>query len=268
VLFVFVSGHGSEITGTFDELQALMGVDPDNVVQFNWEWTALAAHVEATRQTEVDEAAHGLEAFIGGLSESADTIYLVGHSKGGVAITQMLAWWDAFPYRVQPAVVGATLLDPPISSGPLGFLQSIGHYFGFASDGKFGPVQCHSGECRDRREHLGDSSGVEVLVIRNPDAGVTSFNDHPKGLRVYDLDDGKGPATERILGAGNVMDRIAEAHNSPLSAPQVAECILLESWRLGSCTWPEPLPPRPARPYRKPRRPLFGSGKGVHPVVK
>jgi hypothetical protein len=268
VTFVFVSGHGSDATGTFETLQDLMGAEPANVVQFNWEWTALASYVEATKQAEVDEAAHALEAFLGGLARSSDRVYLVGHSKGAVTITQMLAWWDAYPSRAQPSVVGAALLDPPISRGSLGFLQSIGHYFGFASDGKFEPVQCLAGECRDRREYLGRGAGVGVFVVRNLDAAVTNFHDEPDGLRVYDLDDGGGPATDRILGAGNVFDRIGEAHSSPLTARQVADCIVAESWRLGSCVWPAPAPDRPRPQARRRRRPIFGQGRPAHQSVR
>jgi hypothetical protein len=268
VTLVFVSGYGSDIDGTFEHLQELMGADPANVVQFNWEWTALASHAEATRQAEVDDAAHSLEAFIGGLARSTDKVYLVGHSKGAVAITQMLVWWDAYPARVQPVVVGAALLDPPIADGPLGILQGIGHYFGIPSDGKFDPVQCLVDGCRDRREHLGHGAGVSVVVVRNLDASVTSFHDEPVGLRVFDLDDGRGPATDRIFGAGNVIDRISEAHSSPLHSSVVADCIVAESWRLGSCVWPVPaaLPPRPQE-YRR-RRALFGRGGSTPQSVK
>jgi hypothetical protein len=268
VVFVFVSGHGSHSTGTFETLQALMGIGSGNVAHFNWEWTALASYVEATKQAEVDEAAHALEAFLGGLARSSDSIYLVGHSKGAVTITQMLAWWDAYPTRAQPSVIGAALLDPPISRGSLGFLQSIGHYFGIASDGKFEPVQCLAGECRDRREHLGETAGVGVFVVRNPDAGVTSFRDEPAGLRVYDLDDGGGPATDRILGAGNVFDRIGEAHSSPLKAGLVADCIAAESWRLGSCVWPVPPPVRTRQQARRRRYPIFGRGGPTNQSVR
>src|SRR3989304_4744855 len=34
--------------------------------------------------------------------------------------------------------------------------------------------------CRDARDHLGEASGVEVIVVRNPRAGLTSFGDHPE----------------------------------------------------------------------------------------
>jgi hypothetical protein len=266
--FVFVSGHGSEAVGTFETLQELMRVEPANVAAFNWEWTAVASHVEATKQTEVDEAAHALEAFIGGLARHGGSIYLVGHSKGAVTITQMLAWWDAYPSRVQSSVVGAALLDPPISGGPLGILQTLGHHLGLASDGKFGPMQCLAGECRDRREHLGVGSGVSVFVVRNPDAVVTNFHDNPEGLRVYDLDDGGGSATDRILGLDNPLPRVSEAHSSPLVAPVVAECIVAESWRLGSCEWPKPSRPPVVRTRRRARRPFLGFGGASNHSVR
>lgn len=266
--FVFVSGHGSEATGTFEELQELMQVDTANVAAFNWEWTAVASHVEATKQTEVDEAAHALEAFIGGLARHGGPIYLVGHSKGAVTITQMLAWWDAYPSRVQPSVVGAALLDPPISGGPLGILQTLGHHLGLASDGKFTPTQCLAGECRDRREHLGVASGVSVFVVRNPDAVVTNFHDNPDGLRVFDLDDGGRSATDRILGLDNPLPRVSEAHSSPLAARVVADCIVAESWRLGSCRWPTPSRPRPVRTRRRGRRLIYGFAAAANHSVR
>ena len=44
----------------------------------------------------------------------------------------------------------------------------------------------------------GEKSGVEVVIVRNPDAGFTNFRDRPDGVRVYDLDDGGGGMLESL----------------------------------------------------------------------
>jgi hypothetical protein len=139
------------------------------------------------------------------------------------------------------AVVGATILDPPISRGPLGLLQSLGWLHGdTADDGLFDPVRCGWSGCRDLRDGLGERSGVEVVIVRNPDAVFTNFRDRPDGVRVYDLDDGGGSMLGRFPSLAGMWKRMGEAHESVLHDDTVADCIAAEARRTGSCVWPTP----------------------------
>lgn len=138
-------------------------------------------------------------------------------------------------------MVGAAILDPPIAAGPLGLLQSIGWLHGdTADDGLFDPVRCGWTGCRDIRDGLGERSGVEVVVVRNPDAGFTNFWGRPDDLRIYDLDDGGGSMFGRFPDLVGMWQRMGEAHNSVLHNDTVADCIASEAQVVGSCHWPEP----------------------------
>ncbi|MBT8214198.1 MAG: hypothetical protein KJP12_03160 [Acidimicrobiia bacterium] len=253
---VFVTGHGNE-PGDFDALRAQMGLAAEDVVVFDWRAAVLDAdHAAASERSSVAEAAGDLHAFLQGAATSGRPIYLVGFSKGAASIAELLSWWDQDESMRIANVYGASLLDPPIADGVTGWMQRVGFWVGPIPDnGGFDPHRCDGLGCRDVRAHLGEPSGVDVLVIRNPDAWVTSFRDRPPGLRIYDLsDDGGGHVLDELLGPVDVsrpwildvpmriwrsVERVAEAHNSVLEHPEVAECLAAEIRRPGDCdeTW-------------------------------
>ncbi len=240
VLVVFVPGFGSAPTGTFDDLIGGIGVPADQVREFDWRWVvAGAGHEAASRRGEIDNAADVLEAYLAGLSADDRGIYLIGHSKGGATIAELMARWDADPERAITGVYGAALLDPPLSGGLLGELQRVGKWLPFLpNNGGYDPHECGWLTCRDTRRNLGREAGVDVLVIRNQDAVVTSFGDEPAGLRIYDLDDdGEPSALRRVVTRGSVLGRISSAHDSPLHHPEVAACLRNELHAVGTCRW-------------------------------
>ncbi|MFQ5555868.1 MAG: hypothetical protein ACE5GC_10935 [Acidimicrobiia bacterium] len=238
VLLVVVPGFDSPAHGTFDELARRIGIPADRVMEFDWRWVeADHDHVGASRRGASDDAADVLEGYLGGLAATGSRMYLVGHSKGGTAIAEMISRWDDAPERAVDGVIGAALLEPPMARGLLGRAQRH-RWWVLPNNGGFDPIECGWLSCRDRREGLGDAAGVDVLVVRNPDAGVTSFRDHPDDLRVYDLeDDGGQPAMVRVFTEGSVLGRIVEAHDAPLHHPAVAACISAELHTLGTCEW-------------------------------
>jgi hypothetical protein len=80
---------------------------------------------------------------------------------------------------------------------------------------------------------------VEVLVVRNPKAGITNFGDVPDGLRVYDApDDGPGFLAALLTNPFGIVGRVQKAHESVLSDGRVAECITAEINRPGTCDLP------------------------------
>ncbi|MEA3509793.1 MAG: hypothetical protein U9R51_00005 [Actinomycetota bacterium] len=238
-LFVYVPGHGGDPDG-FDDLAGRIGVDPTDVRVFDYRWAwASSDAVGASRWAPTGDAADALGAYLAALGTDGRPIYLVGHSKGGAVITEVVGRWDAHPDTGVDAVVGATILDPPIAGGPLGLLQSIGWlHGGTADDGLFDPVRCGWNGCVDIRNGLGERSGVEVVIVRNPDAGFTNFWGRPDDVRVYDLDDGGGSMFERFPDVLGMWQRMGEAHNSVLHSDTVAECIASEARAGGSCEWP------------------------------
>jgi len=239
IRIVFVPGHGSEATGTFDDLMDRLGVANEgdlDVVEFDYRTVYPAdSHADASRHVSIDDLADGLAAMLTAMALApGGPIYLVGHSKGAVAISELLARWDRRPALAVDAVAGAALLDPPISGGLLGAGQSFGSYFlpAIPNDGGYSPHHCDGlFDCRDTRHHLGDKSGVEVTVFRNPDALVTNFTDDPLGLRVLDVRD---PRAESSLS----ISAIGTAHSFPLHSAAVAACIADEMRAPGSCNWP------------------------------
>jgi len=240
-LYVYVPGHGGDPDG-FDDLAGRIGLGPSDirVFDYRWAWPSSDA-VEASRHAPAAHAADALSSYLAALGASGRPIYLVGHSKGGAVITEVIGRWDEHPSTGVDAVVGATILDPPISKGPLGLLQSLGWLHGeTADDGLFNPVRCRWNGCRDIRDGLGERSGVEVVIVRNPDAALTNFRDRPDRVRVYDLDDGGGSMFERFPNLIGMWQRMGEAHNSVLHSDTVADCIAAEAQTTGSCEWPKP----------------------------
>lgn len=242
-LFVYVPGHGGDPDG-FEDLAHRIGVEPTDVRVFDYRWAwASTDPVGASHWAPTASAADALGAYLAALDSDGRPIYLVGHSKGGAVITEVVARWDARPETGVDNVVGATILDPPIATGPLGLLQSMGWFHGgTADDGLFDPVKCGWTGCRDVRNGLGERSGVEVVIVRNPDAVFTSFWGRPNDVRVYDLDDGGGSMLRRFPDVVGMWQRMGEAHSSVLHSDTVADCIASEARAGGSCDWPSPTP--------------------------
>lgn len=240
---VFVPGHGQPHGSVaFSDLIALMEIEDDSIRHFDYRWVDVGSNAaEASRDVFVDEAATALNAYLGGVAGDGRPIYLVGFSKGGATVAELIADWDDGRWGPSGWIEGAALLDPPIARGAHGWLQSIGRFWGsLPDDGGYDPVECGllGLICSDRRDYLGRASGIDVIVIRNPKAAVTSFGDHPRGLRVYDAAD-RGPTIWGQIARNpfGLPGRIAEAHNAVLADRAVAECIVAEI-RAGRCDLP------------------------------
>ncbi|MEN8233309.1 MAG: hypothetical protein ABFR89_00115 [Actinomycetota bacterium] len=240
-LFVYVPGHGGDPAG-FDDLAGRAGIAQSDIRVFDYRWAWPDGDpIEASRRAPTEDAADALGAYLAALGADGRPIYLVGHSKGGAVITEVVSRWDDHPVIAVESVVGAAILDPPIATGPLGVLQSIGWFHGdTADDGLFEPVRCGWTGCTDIRDHLGERSGVEVVIVRNPDAGFTNFHDLPSGVRVLDFDDGGGSLLSRFPNPIAMWIRMGEAHNSVMHSDVVADCIAAEARSAGTCEWPEP----------------------------
>lgn len=236
---VVIPGFGSPRKGTFDQLLVQAGISDERVHRFDWRWvTGDRDHATAARWAHTGRAADTLESFLRRVADPTKGIYLLGHSKGGALIAELIARWDEDPARSVRAVTGAMLLDPPIASGELGRLQRVGVSLGMPNNGGYDPVDCGWIRCQDTRQGLGVAAGIDVVVIRNPDAVVTSFTDEPPGLRILDLeDDGGGPALDKVWERGSVLGRVAEAHHSPLVHTAVAACLRAELEGGDSCAW-------------------------------
>lgn len=240
-LVVFVPGHGQgpgeEVFGQFVES---MGLDPDDARYFDYRWVTgdTDAH-RASMQAPLHPTTASLNAYLAGVADGDRPVWLVGFSKGGTAVAELIGAWDDGRFGPEANVAGAMLLDPPMATGMLGTLQSVGRWVGpVPDDGGYDPVDCSFlwFGCRDARAHLGDESGVEVIVVRNPRAGVTSFGDRPPGLRVVDApDDGPGPWGQVFTNPFRLFSRLSEAHESVLSDPAVARCLVAEMWKPGTC---------------------------------
>ena len=239
-LVVFVPGHGTPGPETFLDLADRMDLEPDDYRVFDYRWAVETTdNVHASQAASIDDTADALNAYVAGLADGERDLYLVGFSKGGAGIAEMVSRWDDGAPNPVDGVIGATLLEPPISGGFQGAVQSLGRFVGpIPDDGGYSPYECDwSGlRCADNRDYLGEGSGVEVLVLRNPRAGVTSFDDRPEGLRVYDVpDEGRGPLASLFHNPFSYFSRVAEAHNAVLHDQRVADCIRAEMTELGSC---------------------------------
>jgi len=238
-LFVVVHGNGGSAED-FDTLLEQLGVDPLDAVAFDWRTvTAAPTSADASRVASTEVAAKELDELIRELALDNANIYTLHHSKGGAAGVAMIAALDDGTRPLIDGYRGAALLDPAIAADWLGKTQRFGGVSQSIPDnGGFDPVACTSEGCRDRRENLGEASGVEVIAIRNPDALVTNFWDRPEGLRVYDLvDDGRPSAALLWNNPWAVAGRVSEAHGSVLVHWIVADCISAEVARAGSCIW-------------------------------
>jgi hypothetical protein len=255
-IVVFVPGHGQgHGSSVFADLVRNMELDPASSRYFDYR---LAGGIPDPRRASagvpIDAAATALNGYIAGVAEEGRSIYLVGFSKGGATIAELIADWDDGLWGAHDAVIGAALLDPPLASGPHGWLQSLGRHLGpVADDGGYTPVRCRFLRfgCEDRRAGLGAQAGVEVVVVRNPKAGITSFADRPPGLRIYDAPD-DGPTILGQLGRNPMAlpARVAQAHESVIHDRSVAACIVAEM-RSDRCD----LPPRSSTPKPSVRRP-------------
>lgn len=241
-LVVFVSGHGSpSAPGVFAHLVEMMGIDPTRARYFDYRWAGGGTdHDRASEQASIDETADALDGYLAGLADSGQSLYLVGFSKGGTGIAELVARWDRGEPGAAEAVQGATLLDPPMASGIHGFLQSLGTAWGpIPDDGGYNPVSCSAQGCTDTRRHLGEASGVDLLVVRNPQAGITNFADVPEGLRVYEASDGGSGFVETLFTRPwDLVGRVTEAHFSVLHDARVADCIVAEMEQVGTCSLP------------------------------
>ncbi len=252
-IIVFVPGHGQfHGSRAFADLIDLMDLEDDAVRHFDYRWVDGGDDAgRASRDVFVDDAATALNAYLAGVAGDGRPIYLVGFSKGGATIAELIADWDDGRWGPAAHIEGAALLDPPIARGTHGWLQSIGRFWGpMPDDGGYDPIDCSflGFNCSDRRDYLGRESGVDVIVIRNPKAGVTSFGDHPRGLRVYEAAD-RGPTIwgQLVRNPFGLPGRISQAHNAVLADRAVADCIVAEV-RAGVCDLPQPdrHPPLPS----------------------
>ncbi|MEN8239123.1 MAG: hypothetical protein ABFR53_07980, partial [Actinomycetota bacterium] len=238
-LFVLVHGNGGSAED-FDPLLEQLSVESFSVVSFDWRTASEAAtSTEASKVASTEVAAAQLDELVRELSKDHGNIYTLHHSKGGAAGVAMIAALDDGTRSEIDGYRGAALLDPAIAAGPLGAVQRFGGISTHLADnGGFDPVACTSDGCRDRREHLGEASGVEVIAIRNPDAVFTNFRDQPDGLRVFDLvDDGKPSALWFWSSPWLFARRASDAHGSVLEHWAVADCISAEVASSGGCVW-------------------------------
>lgn len=245
-LVVFVPGHGhGPGEEAYRDFIELTGLDPAAVRHFDYRW--VTGGDDARRASTLAPTPHtalALNAYVSGVAAGEHPVWLVGFSKGGAAVAELVEYWDRGILETPGGVRGAMLLDPPMARGLLGKLQSVGRVVGpIPDDGGYDPVDCVflGLGCRDHRAYLGAQSGVEVLVVRNPRAAVTSFGDLPPGLRVIDApDDGPGPWGQVLRNPLRLFGRISEAHDSVLSDPDVARCLVQEMWEPESCTLGQP----------------------------
>jgi len=229
---VFIGGYDSDVDGTFDEIVAALGLHSDQIHSFDYRWVQPTdSHSVATKGASNEDIVDGLHGFLAGLAAGGRPIYLVGFSKGGAGIAGLLRRWDKHPSQAVEAVIGAAMLDPPISKGFVGWLQGPGLDF-VPNDGGYRPMDCDVVgffACTDSRAHLGTTAGVEVVAFRNSHTNITNFRDNPAGLRVYDV------AMPEPPGGGFAYT--AQAHSDVLLSSAVAACLVDEMNRPGSCRW-------------------------------
>jgi hypothetical protein len=243
VVVVFVPGYGSASSAdTFGDLIDLMGLPEDQVRHFDYRWVGEGFdHAEAARSADVEDAAAALAGFTAGVAAGGREVHLVGHSKGGAVIAEMIEQWDRGRLPGVEGVTGATLLDPPLASGIHGLGQSAGRVLdwlddqvpfidipGLPHDGGYNPMECSVGvfDCTDFRNGLGEASGVDVAVVRAPDAALTNFKDVPEGMSVYEVDTPGPSAVEQLPNPFAALAAVVAAHRAVLHHPDVAACVV------------------------------------------
>lgn len=241
-MYVLVHGNGGSASD-FDLLVERLGITSDRIVAFDYRDVGGGrTSTEASRTTSTERASEALDRLIRDLSVEHGNIYSIHHSKGGAVGVSMIGAMDEGSRPTIDGYKGAALLDPAIASGWLGRLQRLGGVSTLLPDnGGFSAERCTDGTCRDVRENLGTASGVEVIAIRNPDAEVTNFKDHPDGLRVFDLVHDGGIAARFLVPLSPLLsiNRVWDAHSSVLTHEAVADCIKQEVSEPGSCVWDE-----------------------------
>lgn len=239
-LVVLVHGDGGS-AGDFRFLVRELGIDPSRVVAFDYSSVdGGVSSTESSRTVPTWAAANALDSMLRELSKTNSNIYSIHHSRGGAVGTEMIANIDDGDRARIDGYRGAALLDPAIASGMTGVLQTVGGLgWGLGKripdDGGFDPIRCEGFNCRDVRANLGDTAGVEVMAIRNPDALITNFHAEPEGLRVFDLADDKPNALWYLARPFLFRKRVAEAHASVLVSESVADCLASEIADPGSC---------------------------------
>ncbi|MDX1689752.1 MAG: hypothetical protein R3290_01890 [Acidimicrobiia bacterium] len=231
VVVVFVPGHGSPGSAeTFGDLVDLMGLDDEQVRHFDYRWTTGGPdHAAAARHADVGATARSLAAYLTGLSREGRPIHLVGYSKGGSAVAEFVEGIDRGTIAAVEGVRGATLLDPPMATGIHGVAQGLGRWVGLAHDGGYDPVECSFlwWDCIDHRVGLGSASGIDVAVVRSPDAALTNFADVPEGLAVHEApSNGRSVWSALADGPAAAISAVNDAHVAVLGDPAVAACIV------------------------------------------
>ncbi len=253
--YVIVHGNGGS-AHDFDVLLDSLGVTDDRVAAFDYTVVGRGdSSTIASRTTSTERAAEALDDLIRQLSVDHANIYSIHHSKGGAVGVTVIGNLDDGTNPPIDGYVGAALLDPAIAGGMLGRLQSAGGFSSWIPDnGGFDATRCTDGACRDVRENLGQASGVEVMVIRNPDAEITNLRDDPDGLRVFDLENDGGIAARYLAPLSPLLafKRIWHAHSSVLEHEAVSACIKAEVAEPGSCVWDDSTK----------RHPVWNSGGG------
>jgi pimeloyl-ACP methyl ester carboxylesterase len=238
-LLVLVHGNGGSAEG-FEPLLEQLSLDTFSVVAFDWRTVSSAdTSTDASKVASTEAAAFELDELLRELSVDHGNIYTIHHSKGGAAGVAMIAALDDGTRPMIDGYRGAALLDPAIAGGLLGETQRLGRVSTLIPDnGGFDPLACTSNGCHDRRDHLGEASGVEVIAIRNPDAVITNFWDQPEGMRVFDLVDDGGPSALWFWNVPPLFKaRVSQAHGSVLTHWAVADCISAEITAAGGCVW-------------------------------
>ncbi|MCB1246148.1 MAG: hypothetical protein KDB69_02655, partial [Acidimicrobiia bacterium] len=200
-----------------------------------------SSSTESSRRVPTKAASVELDALIRRAASGGREVVTIHHSRGGAVGVETIAALDDGRRPPIHGYRGAILLDPAIDAGVMGALQSVGgaplpFFDRIPDDGGFEAMRCTKTTCRDIRHDLGRAAGVEVLAIRNPDAGITNFHSIPVGMRVLDLHDRKPHAFWYVLVPWLLPSRISEAHGSVLVSETVGDCVVAEVATPGACT--------------------------------
>jgi hypothetical protein len=116
---VFVPGHGqAQGSEAFADFIEHMAIDDEAVRHFDYRLIDGGSSApEASADVGIDDAATGLNAYLAGVAGDGREIYLVGFSKGGATIAELVADWDAG--RWGPPVVLLAGCKAWVASGDL-----------------------------------------------------------------------------------------------------------------------------------------------------